>query len=439
MFKGIRQWLLDTYNGLYVIVLKPYMPSYVTVVAVVLALLFGLFWGYVAFPVRYYDGVPAQMSDAARDEWVKLVAGAKFAGMYPDNDIISLLRQVENPLATVDRLLGGMTDENVLSTGLQAIRPLAEQAQPGTPAPRPNPIWQDVLLFLGAVGLVILLALIISPVWALLIKPNIWDKFYDAVTPKSAAELERRRSEKENRDRIRQQKEDEEKMRVTTAAEASTNPYGAPVMQKLSIYTKGRSFDDSFAIEDANDMFLGECGATIAKNIGDTNEPAAIEIWLFDKDDFVRTLNKLFVSEHAFNDPVIRAELDNRVDDPVNDLIMIRAGSVITLQTGALLLQAKVLEMKYGENGVLPPNSYFETLRLQVETWQKAGGDASKIPVSAPMAVAAPIAAPILVPPAPSFAPPPTTPGTMPPPLPPRRQIDDDPFGGTGDFTPVGQ
>ena len=68
--------------------------------------------------------------------------------------------------------------------------------------------------------------------------------------------------------------------------------------------TFGRAYDDSFSIEDANkdDEFLGECGATISETIG-AGEPekvTAIEIWLFDKEDFVRTLTTVFVSEHAY-------------------------------------------------------------------------------------------------------------------------------------------
>ena len=102
--KGFRQWLIDTYNGLYVIVLQPQMPTIVTVVAVVAAMLFGLlFWGYFVAPVRYYDGAPYQMSEPNRDEWIKLVAAAKVANIYSDADIVRYLQMVENPAATVER------------------------------------------------------------------------------------------------------------------------------------------------------------------------------------------------------------------------------------------------------------------------------------------------------------------------------------------------
>ncbi|MBC8170268.1 MAG: hypothetical protein H7X77_01290 [Anaerolineae bacterium] len=440
MFNRIRNWMVDTYNGLYVIVLKPYMPSYTTVVAVVLAFLFGILWAYGLKPVQYYDGAPNQMSTLARDEWVKLVAGSFYGQIYGEEEVKQLLGMVENPAEVVNRLLPDA--KGTIQASLQAIQPLAQQIN-GTPAPRPGRFLDDLINILLPLILVIIGALIISPVWQLLIKPNIWDVIYEALRSKTDEEVEEKKRQKENLMAIRHKKEEEQQMRLDTASAAATNPYGAPLMQKLSIYTKGRAFDDSFAIEDANDMFLGESGATIAKTIGETNELAAVEVWLFDKEDFVRTLNKLLVTEHAFNDPMLRAELEARVDNPATDIVVARPGTTITVETDALMLQAKVVDMKYGDNGIQPPNSFFETLKLQVEAWEKKGGGGMKTMPVAPMSAAVPAMAP--PPPAPAFAQPaapaytPLPPTQMPPPPPPRTQPqDDDPFGGTGDFTPIG-
>jgi hypothetical protein len=463
MIQRIRQWLGDTYNGLYVIVLKPHMPSFVTVLALVLALLFGIFWAYVVRPIEYYDGAPFQMSEAGRDQWIKLVAGSYVGGLYDDQETFELLSQVENPAQRIDVLIPQET--GAVQAALTQIQPIAQQVGQGTLAPRPGELPRAIFDVLLPIILLIILALIISPIWRLLFRPNVVDTIYDAVRPKSQAELEARKQAQADRQVIRQRKEEEQRLRQDTATAAATNPYGAPVMQKLSIYTKGRAYDDSFAIEDANDVFLGECGATIAKTIGDTNEPTAVEVWLFDKEDFVRTLNKLFVSEHAYNDPMLRADLEARVDNPATDIVVARPGAILTLQTDALLLQAKVNEVTYGSNGILPPNSYFEALKLQIETWQKSGVPAGAVPqpvvtynpaetataqpitytvpASAPTTPAATYTPPAYTPPAqpaqptqpvqpaaPLYTPPPPPPSTLP--------EDDDPFGGTGDFTPLG-
>lgn len=453
MIQRIRQWLGDTYNGLYVIVLKPHMPSFVTVFALVMALLFGIFWAYQVRPIEYYDGAPFQMSEQARDQWIKMVAGSYVGGLYDDQETFGLLQQVENPAQRIDVLV--QQETGAVQAALTQIQPIAQQVGQGTLAPRPGELPRAILDVVLPVILLIILALIISPIWRLLFRPNVVDTIYDAVRPKSATEVEARKQAQADRAVIRQRKEEEQRLRQDTATAAATNPYGAPVMQKLSIYMKGRAYDDSFAIEDANDVFLGECGATIAKTIGDSNEPTAVEVWLFDKEDFVRTLNKLFVSEHAYNDPMLRAELESRVDNPATDIIVVRPGALLTLQTDSLLVQAKVNEVTYGSNGILPANSYFEALKLQIEAWQKSGVPAGTVPqpvaataTATTYAAAPPATAPAqpvtYTAPAATYTPPAQVTQTAapiyaPPPPPPPSSLpeDDDPFGGTGDFTPL--
>jgi hypothetical protein len=451
MIGKIRQWLIDTYNGLYVIVLKPHMPSYVAVAAVVLAMLFGILWGYVIRPVEYYDGAPFQLSATYRDEWVKGLAAAKLAGTYDDASIIERLRLIDSPTSTVERLLA-----TELSVGLDQLRPLAQQAEPGTPAPRSPGLVQEALPLLLPVLLVIVGALVISPVWRLLIRPNIFDPIYEALRPKTQAEIEDKKRQKEERELIKSKREQEEALRKDTAQAAATNPYGAPMIQKLSIYTKGRGYDDSFAIEDEENNFYGECGATVAKQLN--GELAAIEVWLFDKEDFVRTLTKIFVAQGSANDPAVLSEIENRVDNPTGDVVIVQPGAIITLETDLLLVQAKATDVRYG-----PGNAYFEGLTLQISAWYKKGAGVGVAPMAqaAPVAVPAvpaynpPPAAPAYAPPMPqqppAYAPTPYAPQGQPqplpfdqpgarpvsPPMPPSRPPEDDPFGGTGDFTPI--
>ena len=101
----------------------------------------------------------------------------------------------------------------------------------------------------------------------------------EALRPKTEEDARR----KLEVDAIKERRTLEAEMRKTTAAAPQTNPYGPPLMQRLAIYTKGRQYDESFAIENEDNVFFGEAGATISKKIGD--EVAAIEVWLFDKED----------------------------------------------------------------------------------------------------------------------------------------------------------
>jgi hypothetical protein len=232
-------------------------------------------------------------------------------------------------------------------------------------------------------------------------------------------------------------------------------------MQRMSTYILGHGqYDDSYSIEDEQERFLGECGAGISETIGvgDPAKATAIEVWLFDKDDFVRTITKVFASEHAFNDPALRAKME-----PKGDLVLAQPGATVILETASLRLQARIVELEYGA-GPLPTNSYFQKLTLELAAWRKEPGTVSAaapppvmVAPAAPAPVYTPPPAPVAAPPPVTPAPPPTSSGfqpapspfgsgaaplrppapATPPPPPPRVNNDDDPFGGTGDFTPI--
>ncbi|KXK50456.1 MAG: hypothetical protein UZ13_02467 [Chloroflexi bacterium OLB13] len=460
--KGLRQWLIDSYNGVYVIVLKPHMPTIVTVVALVFAMLFGLFWGYVLNPVRYYDGAPHQLRGEWRDEWVKLVAAAKAAEIYNDADIQRYLALVEDPANVVERLITDTTES--VQAALIELRPLVYNSDgsplQGREAPKPGSAISDIVMLLLAIIITVVLAVVVSLAWRILIKPNVVLPIREALRPKTEEDIQR----KANIDAIRARRIQEEEMRREAAKAAPTNPYGPALTQRLSVYTKGRQFDDSFAIENADKVFFGECGAAIAKKLG--NDVAAVEIWLFDKEDFVNQIAKVFASEKAYSTPEVRAELEEKVKDPATDIVLAQPGTILTLETDRILVQATLLDTTPTATA---PNSTFDKLTIKMEAWHK-GTAAAPAPATAPSPVYAPPApapapepvnyAPISAPAPSPYAPPPVPPYTPPsqtaagtvytPPIvappprqapPPRRPdptpFDDDPFGGTADFDPL--
>ncbi|HRF94373.1 MAG TPA: hypothetical protein PLZ51_04225, partial [Aggregatilineales bacterium] len=46
LFKGIRDWVMDSYNGLFKIVIEPQLPKYRVLLWMILSFLFGMFWAY---------------------------------------------------------------------------------------------------------------------------------------------------------------------------------------------------------------------------------------------------------------------------------------------------------------------------------------------------------------------------------------------------------
>lgn len=141
-----------------------------------------------------------------------------------------------------------------------------------------------------------------------------------------------------------------------------------PIVQYLTTYTVGNDlYDDSFSIDSATGEFLGECGVGISETIGvgDPKKVTAFEVWLFDKND-IQTVTKVLMSQHAFNDPAISQRLTSK-----GEPVLAEPGKHILLETATLQLEARVVNMNYGQ-GALPTSSYFEQLTLELQVWPKA-------------------------------------------------------------------
>ena len=116
------KFLKDTYNGIFVVLLKPYLPSLKTLAILVGGLLIGLFWAYVLAPTVYYNSDPRTLHQSWQDEWVKLLADRYALQTNSDisANIIDLLTRVDDPVGIVDRLSAEPGEEANLGK-LQAI------------------------------------------------------------------------------------------------------------------------------------------------------------------------------------------------------------------------------------------------------------------------------------------------------------------------------
>jgi hypothetical protein len=123
-------------------------------------------------------------------------------------------------------------------------------------------------------------------------------------------------------------------------------------------------YDMSFSIENGAGDFLGECGVGISETIGagSPSQVTALEVWLFDKND-VRTLTKVLMSEHCYNDTTLRAKLA-----PKGEAILVRAGEVVPLLTQTLKINARVDNVVYGDAS----RSYFQQITIQIGAWSLA-------------------------------------------------------------------
>jgi hypothetical protein len=498
---GLKQWLIDSYNGLYKIVLEPSMPTRYSVALLVVGLIIGLIWGYAINPTTFSGANPNRLSDAAQEQWVKILAvGADGGSIYDAATAAVLLHRIPNAEQVIDRLLN---DPNVPQHEKIALTNLrdstANQAVERAEAVNPPGI---IMSFLSGWLLPAILVIIIFPicvvVWRLLIFPNIVagiiDQFKQATNSDYKAQKERERAD---RDRMREESKAREQLKKDSAA----SNLGPPIMTQLSIYSAGRSYDESYEIELESGEFLGQSGAVISEAVDP--DPVAIEVWLFDMFSS-KNIAKVFITPHGNSDPAIRSRIEASVDNPATDIIVAETNSDLVIESEKLRLQAKMSIVEFNANG------RFENFRLQLLTWQKAAAGvgiplpplpagvppistyddirfdpppppAGVPPISTyddirfdpppPPAGVPPISAyddirfdppppPAGVPPISAyddiqFDPPPTPPGPLggqapgsgslrplqPPPLNmphPPKSDDDDPFGGTGDFTPLG-
>ena len=152
----------------------------------------------------------------------------------------------------------------------------------------------------------------------------------------------------------------------TTSATSSATA-DIPAAHFMTTFVIGDDlYDDSFSVDAANGEFLGECGVGISDTVG-VGEPkkvSAFEVWLFDKND-IQTVTKVLMSSKAMNDPATRQRLASK-----GEPVLVEPGQQILLETASLQLQAKVVEMVYGQ-GALPAGSYFERLTLELSVWAK--------------------------------------------------------------------
>lgn len=147
----------------------------------------------------------------------------------------------------------------------------------------------------------------------------------------------------------------------------SQEPQALPVAQFMTTYVLGDDlYDDSFSIDAPTGEFLGECGVGLSETVG-VGEPkrvTAFEVWLFDKND-IQTVTKVVMSEHAHEDDKLRIRLESK-----GELVLAEPGKQILLETETLQLEARIIDMSYGE-GAAPDMSFFDRLTLELAVWPK--------------------------------------------------------------------
>ncbi|MBN1201430.1 MAG: hypothetical protein JXJ20_06200 [Anaerolineae bacterium] len=338
---------------------------------VLLGIIIGLAWAYQGAPVKFYDAEPVHLADGYKDQWIKMTA----AEFERDQDSEEAKRKIieagVSPEMIQDLIDKNRTTEPELTRQLQALLSVAEpnKSEAAKKAEKIEhstlgSITGPLICLLGTTVLGIVLALFMTFYWA--IPVGKWAKGKSAPAAITGAPGSLTGGATTHAERVAAQRVIAGQ-RTDFAAEGEMPPVG----QYMSSYMLGDDlYDDSFSIESASDEFLGECGSGISETIGvgDPKKVTATEVWLFDKTD-IRTVTKVLMSEHAYNDQALRTKLA-----PKGEAVLAEPGMITTLETQQLRVRVRVVDLQYGQ-GALPTNSFFERLSVELAAWPKEGAE----------------------------------------------------------------
>ena len=314
------------------------------ILGVILGLLLGLIIGWGIWPVQWTDGTPEVLRTDLQQDYLRMTIDS----YYRNGDVNRAMQRYnelgEDAAATYNYLTtdpGYLSPADVQGFGAM-VQSVTGQPIPTTPATEETSSALNQILIFAAVA-VLLVLLVVGGLYVY----RLLRKGTGAVTPVMQATEVNRQAEK---------------------TDFQALGLAQPITQTMTTYVLGDDlYDESFSIDTAGGEFLGEYGVGVSETIG-VGEPkkvAALEVWLFDKND-IKTATKVLMSEHAYNDPNIRARLE-----PKGELIVVKPREQVLLETKTLQLLATVVDMEYGA-GAAPQKSYFERITLELAVWPRS-------------------------------------------------------------------
>lgn len=316
----------------------------VLILGVLLGLILGLIFAWGVWPVQWTNATPEVLRSDLQEDYLRMTIDS----YNRTGDIDTAARRWDNlgaaagPTFARVQVDPGYLDPNAVQTFSGAIQTLKGPIQAPAAGEQPASASSNLVLYGSLIVVLGLLAVGGLYLFRLLRKNN---------GPVTA---------------------------VMQAAEASRSAertdfqslgLAPPITQTMTTYVLGDDlYDESFSIDTGGGEFLGEYGVGVSETIG-VGEPkkvAALEIWLFDKND-IKTATKVLMSEHAYNDPNIRARLE-----PKGELIVVKPQEQVLLETATLQLLATIVDMEYGA-GAAPQKSYFERITLELAIWPRSG------------------------------------------------------------------
>jgi len=321
-------------------------------ISIIIGVAIGVFYAWIIAPVEWVDGIPEQLREDLRQDYLRMVIDSYSVNNNADLAVTryqNLGKYAEDALEKLAANPG-----NIEPGALQTFRATVEMFVPTLPdqetpsgadgGDESGGIFDTILKYLPYFCAVSVVIVVIAVVIVVLRRRSESVEEYPEETYIPSVEYE----------------PNELDMRFTEPIDMAE-----PLATFRTIYSLGDDlYDDSFSIESPTGDFLGECGVGIGDiiGVGDPKKVSAFEVWLFDKND-IQTITKVLMSGYAYNDDESRSRLAAK-----GDPVIAESGGIIELETASLRVEARIVDLTYGE-GALPSGSFFERLAIELRAW----------------------------------------------------------------------
>lgn len=316
-------------------------PVVSLLIGVAVGLLAGLLWGYVIAPVQWYDAAPSQLRQDQQVEYMRMAIDS-FARTGNVQDAQRRVLELGPAAAPALQAVAG-DPQNLTLVEIEMFR--AAVLPGGAEAPPPVAEEEE-----GSSSLLLwFLCISVFVIGAAILLTYLFRRGPVSEGPSAAMDAA-------------------EATRAAERTDYVSMGESAPISQYMTTYMLGDDlFDDSFSIDSAAGEFLGECGVGIAETAGpgEVKRVNAFEVWLFDKND-IQTITKVIMSDNAFHDNTMFARLEAK-----GDPVLAEVDQPIILETAKLRLQARIVDLTYGDDPMLPENSFFSKMTLELAIWPK--------------------------------------------------------------------
>lgn len=142
----------------------------------------------------------------------------------------------------------------------------------------------------------------------------------------------------------------------------------------VATYTRGNdSFERVFEIYGTDNNYLGDCSVQIADTVGnDRQKISAFEIRLFEVGN-PRSVTKLVMSEHAYNDGTLRSRLAAQ-----GTPVLAERRQPIMLEGSLITIETDITELIYASVETEPENSIFERFSVKLKAFVNQPDDSDE-------------------------------------------------------------